>query len=150
MAGNAPYDSRDLFFSVVDSDGSSTRDLSPFITAVDGLPGTRELLDTSKVGDSGHTFTPSLWNSAFRLEAWYDKTATSGIAVVVENLLQMDTATTFIYGPTGVSSGQTPVNRQTSGSCWIRTVNETGRVGNAVSMTIEGQVEGRVTLGTST
>ena len=84
------------------------------------------------------------------MEAWYDKTASSGIAEVVENILQMDTATTFIYGPTGVSSGQTPVNRQISGSCWIRTVNEVGRVGNAISMTIEGQVQGRILIGTST
>lgn len=149
MAGNAPYDSRDLYFSVVDS-GGSTRNLSPYITAVDGLPGTRELLDTSKVGDSGHTFTPSLWNSPFRVEGWYDKTSSAGIGPVFEDLLQMSTATTFVYGPTGISSGATPPNRQVSGSMWVRNVNEPGRVGNAVSINADCQVQGKVTIGTST
>jgi len=142
-----PFDSRDQFFTIVDSDGSSTRNLSAQLTGIDGLPGTKELLDTSKIGDSGRTFTRSLWNGTFVLEYLYNNTETSGIAVVLDNLIDMSSATTFIYGPTGDSSGASPVNRSISGSCWIRTNTITGRVANAISGRVDGQVEGVVVLG---
>lgn len=148
--GNPPYDAKFQFFSIVDSDGSSTRDLSSFLTGVDGIPGQREIIDTSKVTDSGHTFTPSLFNAPFTLEGYYDNTATSGPDVVLDNILRMSTATTFEYGPTGNSSGATPINRKYSGSCWVRNYTITGRVGSAVSFRAELQSEGVIASGTFT
>lgn len=146
-----PFDSRDLHFSIVDSDGTSTRTLAPGnLTSVDGLPGTKELIDTSKIGDSGRTFTRSLWNGTFVLEGLYDHTASTGAQIVLQNLIDMSSATTFSYGPTGSSSGASPINRKISGKCWIRTFNITGRVANAISYRADGQVEGTVDFGTFT
>lgn len=144
------FDSRFQFLSVVDSDGSSTRNLSSFLTNIDGLPGERELVDTSKVGDSGHTFTPSLQNAPFSVDGIYDNQSTSGPDVVLSNLRDMSTATTFVYGPSGSSTGATPPNRKISGSCWLRRYTITGRVGSAVSFRAEFQSEGVITIGTFT
>jgi len=145
-----PHESRPAYFSIVDSDGTSTRDLSSFLTGIDGLPGERELVDVTRLGDSGHRFVASLFNGRFGLEGLYDKTASTGPDVVLTNLLGMTTATTFIYGPTGNSSGQTPVNRRVTGSCWIRTYTAPARVGAAVSFRADGQVEGVVAYSTFT
>jgi len=150
--GNPPFDAKFGFFSIVDSDGTTTRDLSSFLTGVDGLPGARELLDTSKITDSGRTWTPSLVNATFVLEGYYDNTTgvPNGPSVVLDNILLMSTATTFSYGPTGNTSDQTPASRQYSGSCWIKSNPITGRVASAVSFRAEGQVEGTLTIGTFT
>jgi hypothetical protein len=146
-----PFDSRDGFFSIVGSNGTSTFTLAPGnLSSVDGLPGTKELIDTSKIGDSGRTFTRSLWNGTFVLEGFYDHTASTGAQVVLEGLLDMSSATTFQYGPTGNSTGQTPPSRKISGKCWIRSQNITGRVGNTITFRAEGQVEGTVDFGTFT
>ena len=142
---NPPFDARDSKFIIIDSDGSSTRDLSAFLTGVD-FPMQRELIDTSKIGDSGHTWTPSLQNNTFVLEGLYDNTATSGPDVVLTNILGMTTATTFVYAPTGTATDQIPLNRQIAGSCWIRSYNPTGRVATVISFRAEGAVEGVVTF----
>ena len=148
---NPPYDSRDTYFAIVDSNGTSTRVLSRFLTGVDGLPGTKELIDTSKIGDSGRTFTRSLWNGTANLEYLYDQFDTSSsISVVLDNLIDMSTATTFEYGPTGNTSGLGRINRKISGKIWVRTNNITGRVGSAVSGRVDLQVEGTVNFGTFT
>jgi len=148
--GNPPFDAKFEFFSIVDSDGTTTRELSAFLTGVDGLPGARELLDTSKITDSGRTWTPSLVNATFVLEGYYDNTASGGPSIVLDNILAMSTATTFSYGPAGNTSDQTPVSRQYSGACWIKSNTNTGRVASAVSFRAEGQVEGTLTIGTFT
>jgi hypothetical protein len=146
----ASYDARNQHFSIVDSDGSSTRDLSPYLTGIDGLPGTKELIDTSRIGDSGRTFTRSLWNGTAVLEYLYSNVTTSGISLVLDNLIDMSTATTFAYGPTGTSSGGTYINRKISGSCWVRSNTITGRVASAVSGRADIQIEGTVNFGTFT
>lgn len=145
-----PYDARDQFFSIVDSDASTTRDLSGYLTGVDGLPGTKELIDTSRIGDSGRTFTRSLWNGTITLEYLYDDSTSAGISVVLDNLIDMSSATTFAYGPTGNDTDQTPASRKISGSVWVRANTITGRVATAISGRADLQVEGVVTLGTWT
>lgn len=148
---NPPHDSRDQIFTILDTDGASTRDLSPFLTGVDGLPGTKELLDTTKIGDSGRTFTRSLWNGSFTLEGYFDATSSNGPGIVLGNLLASDTGPfAFQYGPTGSSSDASPLNRKISGNCWIRDYNITGRVATAISFRAAGQVDGVVTEGTWT
>ena len=144
-----PFDSKKQLFTIVDSDGSTTRDLSAFITSVDGLPGDNELQDTSKVGDSGHTFTRTLWNAPFTLEGYYDNTATSGPAVVLDNLQAMDTATTFVWAPTGNASGETPPNRQYTGSVFLKGHNNTARVGSVISFRASMQSNGKISVADS-
>lgn len=144
MANTGPFDARDQFFSIIDSDGSSTRDLASSLTGVDGLPGTKELIDTTVIGSSGRNFTRSVWNGTFTLEGLYDSTGATGALSVFNNLIELSTATTFIYGPNTTGTG----SLKYSGSCHIRSFNITGRVATAISYRVDGQVDGVVTIGT--
>jgi len=144
MANTGPFDARDQYFSIIDSDGTSTRDLTSSLTGIDGLPGTKELIDTSKIGDSGRTFTRSLWNGVFTLEGLFESTAASGALTVMGNLIDQSTATSFVYGPNSTAAGALKY----SGNCWVRTFTITGRVASAISYRVDGQVEGVVTIGT--
>lgn len=143
------FDAKTQYFAVVDSDGSSTRNLSSYLTSIEGLPGERELVDTSKIGDSGHTFTPSLQNAPFSVDGIYNN-ENNGIHAVLANLRAMSTATTFAYGPSGNSTGASPASVRISGSCWLRSYVITGRVGSAVSFRAQFQSEGVVSIGTFT
>ena len=143
MANAGPFDSRDQFFSIIGSNGTTTNDLANSLTGIDGLPGTKELLDTSKIGDSGRTFTRSLWNGNFVLEGLFESTAVTGGIRVINDIIDMTTATTFIYGPNSTGTGSVKY----SGACWIRDMTITGRVANAISFRASGQVEGVVAIG---
>ena len=144
MANAGPFDARDQSFNILASNGTSTQDISAGLTGIDGLPGTKELLDTSKIGDSGRTFTRSLWNGTFVLEGVHDSTAATGAFAVLNDIIDMSTATTFYYAPTSTASG----SLKYSGACWIRSMTITGRVANAISFRADGQVEGVVEIGT--
>ena len=143
MANAGPFDARDQYFNIVDSDASSSRDLTSSLTGIDGLPGTKELIDTTVIGSSGRNFTRSLWNGTFTLEGLHDSTAVTGALRVLNNLIDMSTATTFIYGPNTTGTGSIKY----SGSCWIRSVTITGRVASAISFRADGQIEGVTTIG---
>lgn len=149
MAIKAPWDARFSKFVITQSDGTTTRDLSAFLTGVDGLPGSRELIDTSKISDSGRTFTPGLVNGTFVLEGNYDN-VNPGPDRALTDILAMSTATAFAYHPTGDDCGTSPVNRAFSGDCWLRSYTITGRVASVITFRAEGQVEGIVTIGNST
>jgi len=149
MAIKAPWDARFSKFVITQSNGTTTRDLSAFLTGVDGLPGSRELIDTSKISDSGRTFTPGLVNGTFVLEGNYDN-VNPGPDRALTDILAMSTATAFAYHPTGDDCGTSPVNRAFSGNCWIRSYTITGRVASVITFRSEGQVEGIVTIGNST
>jgi hypothetical protein len=144
-----PYDSRDVFFSLVGSTGS-THDLSAHLTSIDGLPGERELVDVTRLGDTGHRFIASLWNGRLTFQGLFDKTASTGADVVLTSALGNTSAQAFVYGPTGASSGASPVNRRVTGSLWIRSYVIAGSVGAAVAFSADGQVEGNVAFGTFT
>lgn len=145
-----PFESRDAFFSVIDSDGTTTRNLSTYLTGIQGL-GERELVDVTRLGDSGHRFVASLYNGRFSLDGLYDKTDSVGADEVLSNLVLMtSSATTFVFGPTGTTSGASPVNRKITGLAWIRQYDVNASVGAAVTFHAEAQVDGAVTYTTFT
>jgi hypothetical protein len=144
-----PFESRNIFFSIVDSTGS-THDVSAHLTSIDGLPGERDLVDVTRLGDTGHRFITSLWNGRVTLQGLYDKTASTGADVLFTDALSNTSAQAFVYGPTGNSSGASPVNRRVTGSLWVRSYVASGSVGAAVAFSVDAQVEGNVAFGTFT
>jgi hypothetical protein len=132
-----PYGSRDLFFSITGSTGT-THDISAHLTSVDGLPGEYALTDVTDVGDTGHRFAKGRFGAEFRLSGLYDKTVTTGLDTVMTGLLGMTTPSIITYGPTGASSYITPPNRLMSGGAFIRAYTTPGSVGAAVSFEAMG------------
>lgn len=143
------FDSQGLYLSIVDSAGT-TRDISPHITGVDGLPGTKELIDVTAVGDSGRSYIASLRSGGFRVEGLYDNNASTGLDVILTGIFDMTSATQIIYAPAGNSSGATPLKRRITVNCWMRECNFPGRVGNSVAFASSFQIDGVPTFGTFT
>ncbi len=137
------FNSRDSFFSINDS-GGTARDLSNFITEIDGLPGERELAEVTALGDSGRTYIPSLQNAVITLAGIFDDSVTSGPDSVLGLLVHHTGASTFFYGPKGGATDDTGYG----GAGFVRTYTLGSRIGESVTWRAEIQVSGTVTRST--
>ena len=136
-------DSKNVYFDITDT-GGTVRNRSPYLTSVDGLPGTRELLDVTALGDSGRKFIPGLENSVVNLEGLYDDDTTGvGSHDVLQGLFKSASAVAIRYGPDGST---TAGKYRVTASVWVRDYNVMGRVGAVKSFRAALQVNGVVTL----
>ena len=141
-----PFESRPLFFSIVDSDGLTTRDISAHLTSVGGIPGDHELVDVTRLGDTGHRFVRSQTAAQFTLQGLYNKDVTTGLDTILTSLLDLSSATSFIYGPTGSTSpSMVPPNVVYKGDAWIKDYRVVSRVGAAIEFEAIGVVVGTLT-----
>lgn len=140
----AKFNSRVSKFLIDDSSGNM-RDLSAFLTEISGLPGERELSDSTTIGDAGRERFPGLENGMIRIAGFWDETADSGPDHVLVVLLTHTAAVTCNYGPQGSTTGM-PCYRM---SAWVRRYEITSRVGEMVGFTAELEVEGQITRDTS-
>ena len=138
----ANFNSRDSFFSINDTAGTA-RDLSSFITEIDGLPGERELAEITALGDSGRTWIPSLQNAVITLAGIYSDSA-QGPDSVLGALRNHSASSTFYYGPQGGADNTTGY----TGACFVRTFTNGSRVGESVTWRAELQVNGAITRST--
>ena len=128
----------------IDDTGGVLRDISAYITEVQGLPGSRALNEVTALGDSGARFIPGLEEVTLTLSGMFDNTATSGPDAVLGPLSTHTSAVDFKYGPKGVTTGDVKY----SGTCWVLSYELRSRVGNLVEWSARLQVEGTVTRGT--
>ena len=143
--GLAFFDSRVSRFLIFDAGGSS-RDLSPFITDVRGLPGDRSLNEVTALGDAGARFIPGIEDVAFLLSGIFDERAPGGPDAVLGPLRTHSSPVRFEYGPRGISAGSV----RYSGSCWVASYRLRSRVGSRVEWASALQVDGAVSRGAFT
>lgn len=136
----ARFNSRVSVFTIVDT-GGDERDLSSYITEIDGLPGERELQEDTVLGSAGYRRDPGLENSPIRIAGVYDDTATTGPDAVLGPLRTHTAATTVEYGPKGSTNG---FPRYTC-TAWVRNYKVTSRVKEMVFWTAELESNGAVT-----
>jgi len=136
-------DSQESAF-LIDDTGGDSRDLSPYIVAVDGLPGPRELSDATALGAGGRKWHPSLENVIINLELMWSKDTLVGPDTVLGPLRTHTAAVDFNYGPEGQTAGDVKYY----GTCWVRNFKITSRVGGLVMAAAELQVNGQVARGT--
>jgi hypothetical protein len=129
---------------LIDDTGGTQRDLSLYITEVNGLPGVRVLRELTGMSDSGAMYVPDVENSRIALRGLFDDTASSGPDAVLGPLNTHASAVDFEYGPEGNASGDV----RYSGTCWVRSYELRSRVGRLVAWVASMQVEGTVTRGT--
>ena len=142
MTDPVVVDSQESVF-FIDDTGDVSRDLSPYIVSVDGLPGPRELSDATALGAGGRKWHPSLENVIFNLELMWSKDTEVGPDTVLGPLRQHTSPTDFNYGPEGSTTGDIKYH----GKCWVRNFKITTRVGNLVMAAAECQVNGQVSRG---
>ena len=136
-------DSQDSVFYIDDTGGES-RNLTPYIIAVDGLPGPRKLSEATALGDGGTMWHPGLEDVPFTLELYWSKDALVGPDTVLGPLRTHTAAVDFNYGPEGATAGDIKYY----GKCWVRNYTAPTRVGNLVFAKAECQVNGQVSRGT--
>jgi len=137
------FDSSVSRFEIDDSGGDS-RDLSPYITALSGLPGPRRLHPATTINDTGDKWHPGLQGATIRLELLWSDDADVGPDTVFGALRVHTAAVDFNYGPEGSTAGDVKYY----GTCWVENYEITSRVGNLVAATADLKVQGVVNRGT--
>ena len=128
----------------IDDTGAASRNMSPYITAVSGLPGPRRMVPATTINDTGDKWHPGLQGTTIRLEVQWSDDALVGPDLVFGLLRTHTSAVNFNYGPEGAVAGDVKYY----GTCWVEDFNITSRVGSLVSATVEIKVEGAVLRGT--
>ncbi|MBU1621824.1 MAG: hypothetical protein KKF27_20780 [Gammaproteobacteria bacterium] len=137
----ALFDSKNSIFQI--NDGSSLRDISPYIVSIDGLPGPKELVDVTALGATGREWQPGLENVVITIELLWSDDASVGPDTVFRLVRALTAATAWDYGP----EGKTSTYQKYSGTCWYRNFTIQTRVGDYVRARAELQVEGAVSMG---
>ncbi len=137
------FPSKDSVFQITDT-AAQLRDISPYVLAIDGLPGVRELIEVTALGDSGRKFIPGLENVVITLELQWSDDASVGPDTVLGPLRTHTSAVAFDFGP----EGKTGSDVKYSGTCWVRNFTAPVRMGDKVTARAELQVEGAVARGT--
>lgn len=140
MADPVVFDSQVSKFTIDDT-GGTERDVSDYIISIDGLPGPRELNESTTLNRSGRYKHPTLENVVITLELVASKDASVGSDTVFGPLRTHTSTVDFVYGPFGSSSGFPKY----TGACWVRNYVITNRVGNLLVARVELEVQGTVT-----
>ena len=128
---------------LLDDTGGTQRDLSAYITEIDGLPGARYLRETTGMADQGWVFLPTAEDARFVLRGLYDDAASSGPDAVLGPLGAHGSAVDFEFAPTGTASGSIKY----SGVCWVEVYELRSRVGRLVEWTAHLRADGLVARG---
>lgn len=131
-------------YIAVDDSGGTLRNLSTFCDSVSGLPGSRDLAETTSFGANGTQSIPGLENVSFSISGSFDPTATTGPIAVLNGLRTATTYGAFEFAPQGQTNG----NILYSGNCWLSSFEVEASVDDKVSFEAEFQVEGTVSIGT--
>ena len=134
------FDSGQSVFQITDVSPGTLRDITPYIVAIDGLPGPRELAEATTLSDTGRMFYPILENVVITLELLWSDDADVGSDTVLGPLRTHSAAVAFDYGPEGKAEGDIKYH----GNAWVRNFQILSRVGQMVSARCELQVNGTV------
>jgi len=134
------FDSGQSVFQITDVTPGQLRDITPYIVAIDGLPGPRELAEATTLNDTGRKFYPILENVVITLELLWSDDGTIGSDTVLGPLRTHSEAVAFDYGPEGKAQGDIKYH----GAAWVRNYQVLSRVGQMVTARCELQVNGTV------
>lgn len=137
------FDSQVSKFLINDT-ADAERDISPYITGIDGLPGPRELNEATTLNQPGAKWHPTLERVTITLDLLYSVDALVGTDTVLGPLRTHTAARAFKYGPHGNTAGFVKY----SGSAWVRNYVIVSRVGSILTARCELNVDGAVARGT--
>lgn len=119
------------------------QDISEHLTNV-SFPRQQDTHDSTTFGQTGHTFIGGLTNGTFSLQGFWDKTAVSGSATVLDGLIVEGTPVAWEYGPEGGTTGDIKY----SGNGIVQSVDYASPVADLVTFAATIQISGAVTTGT--
>lgn len=124
------------------NDGSSLRDLSPYLTSV-SFPKSIDTAEVSTLADTAKEYIIGLSDATISADGIYDPTLDGWLASIAATTSV--TGLAFEYHPQGTGSG----NVKYSGNCYLTSYEIGTPVDGAASVTLEFQVTGAVTKGTN-
>lgn len=133
---------RNTYFSVEDSGATVLRNISLYVNASSMGRG-NDVHDNTTYGQTGHTWTNGLTNATLQISGFWDKSASTGAATVLDSLVGVGLVG-FEYGPEGNTSGFVKY----SGECVLVSLEYSAPVGDLVAFTASFNVSGAVTKGT--
>ena len=133
------FDSGKSVFQITASVGG-VKDITPYVVAIDGLPGPRELAEATTLNDTGRKWYPILENVVITLELLWSDDADVGSDTVLGPLRTHSAAVGFFYGP----EGKTLNDIRYKGDAWVRNYQILSRVGQMITARCELQVNGKV------
>lgn len=140
----AVYHGKDTAFSLEDSAASTLRILDDQLNSVE-FSRQNDTHDTTVFTREGHTFVAGLTNGTITISGFWDKTASTGSATVLDSLMGLDNTTMlFEYGP----EGRTSLQVKYSGECILASLDYSSPVADLVTFTATLQITGDVTKGT--
>ena len=132
------FDSSISRFHIDDTTGTS-HDLSASITDIDGIPGSRSLIDVTSLTDDGPVYIvgagPNPAPTPITLTGIFDDDTDA----VLGALLTYPSPVEFDYAPAGTSPGSVKY----SGQCWVERYEVSSTAGDRVGYTATLRVEGR-------
>jgi hypothetical protein len=138
------YHGKDTVFLLEDSAASTLRDLSVNLTSVT-LARQNVTHDSTGFGATGHAFVGGLTNGTIQIQGFWDDTASTGTATVLDSLLGLGTTTIgWEYGPEGNTAGDVKY----SGECVLQSLDHSSPVADLVTFSATLQISGAVTKGT--
>ncbi len=132
------FDSSISRFHIDDTTGAS-RDLSASITEIEGIPGSRSLVEVTSLSDDGRTYVAGPPDSTITLTGIFDDGANAA-DTVLGSLLSHPSPVEFSYAPAGTSHGSVKY----SGRCWVERYEVSSRAGERVGFTATLRVEGSI------
>lgn len=134
---------KDAAFLLEDSAASTLRDISSQLTNI-AFSRSNDNHDSTTFGKEAHTFVNGLTNGTITLDGFWDKTASTGSATVLDSLMGLDTVTVgWEYGP----EGGTAALVKYSGECVLASLDIAEPVADLVTFTAQLQISGDVTKG---
>jgi hypothetical protein len=133
---------KDIAFQLDDAAGT-LRNIKIYLNSVTGLPGGRALSEVTSFGDQGTRNIPGLATVTFSIAGSLDRTATTGVGIVLEGLRTATATATFEYGPEGNATSKLKY----TGECWLTEFNIDATVADKVPVTATFAVDGVVTGG---
>ena len=138
------FDSSISRFHIDDATGTS-HDLSASITDIDGIPGSRSLIEITSLTDDGPVYIPGADSkpapTAVTLTGIFDDDTDAVLgALFAEN---HPSPVEFSYAPAGTSPGSV----RYSGQCWVERYEVSPTAGDRVGYTATLRVEGGITRG---
>lgn len=124
------------------NDGSSLRDLSPYLTSV-SFPKSIDTAEVTTLADTAKEYIIGLSDATISADGIYDPTLDGWLASIAGT--SSVTGLAFEYSPQGTTAG----NVKYSGNCFLTSYEIGTAVDGAASVTIEFQVTGAVTKGTN-
>ena len=138
------FDSSISRFHIDDTTGTS-HDLSSSITDIDGIPGSRSLIDITSLTDDEPVYVvgvdPNPAPTTVTLKGIFDDETDAVLGALFTE--DHPSPVEFSYAP----AGTTPGSVKYSGQCWVERYEVSSTAGDRVGYTATLRIEGRIARG---